>query len=65
MSRRSRRQRARASERQPSPAASQSPAHDEVDFREEYQYVLADLKRIGMLAAVMTAVLVGLSLLLP
>jgi len=37
----------------------------EVDFREEYRYVLADLKRIGMLAAVMVAVLVGLSLLLP
>jgi len=37
----------------------------EADFREEYRYVLADLKRIGALAAVMVAVLVGLSLLLP
>lgn len=43
----------------------QPVVQQEVDFREEYHYVLADLKRIGMLAAVMVAVLVGLSLLLP
>ncbi|MEA3345834.1 MAG: hypothetical protein U9Q78_06285 [Chloroflexota bacterium] len=39
--------------------------HQEVDFREEYRYVLADLKRIGALAVVMIALLVGLALILP
>lgn len=35
-----------------------------VDFATEYRYVIADLKRIGILAAVMLAVLVGLNLLI-
>lgn len=35
-----------------------------VNFQEEYQYVFTDLKRIGVLAAVMLAVLVGLNLFL-
>lgn len=35
-----------------------------VDFREEYQYVIADLSRIGILAAVMFIVLIALNLLL-
>lgn len=35
-----------------------------VNFREEYQYVVADLNRIGLLAAVMFAVLIALNLLL-
>ena len=35
-----------------------------VDFRQEYQYVVADLKRIGVLAAFMLAVLIALNLML-
>lgn len=35
-----------------------------VDLREEYRYVIADLRRIGILAAVMLAVLIGLNLIL-
>jgi hypothetical protein len=35
-----------------------------VNFREEYQYVIADLNRIGLLAAFMFAVLIALNLLL-
>jgi hypothetical protein len=54
----------RAARRPPAPELH-SVAQQEVDFREEYRYVLADLKRIGALAAVMVGVLVGLSLLLP
>lgn len=38
---------------------------NKVDFREEYRYVLADLKRIGILAAAMLAVLIALSFILP
>ena len=34
------------------------------DLGEEYRYVIADLKRIGIIAAVMLAVLVVLALLL-
>jgi len=53
----------RAAQRHP-PAESQPVPRQEVDFHEEYRYVLADLKRIGLLAAVMVAALVGLALLL-
>ncbi len=35
-----------------------------VNFREEYHYVLADLGRIGVLAAIMFAVLIALNLIL-
>jgi hypothetical protein len=35
-----------------------------VNFREEYRYVIADLNRIGLLAALMFAVLIALNLLL-
>jgi len=35
-----------------------------VNFKKEYHYVVTDLRRIGVLAAVMLAVLVGLNLLL-
>ncbi len=35
------------------------------DLREEYRYVIADLKRIGIIAIAMLAVLVALALLLP
>jgi len=64
MSKRSRRRasarrKARRTTRQPSPIAQQEP-----DFRDEYRYVLADLRRIGLLAAVMVAALVALSFLL-
>ncbi len=46
---------------------AQKPAamrRETVNFREEYQYVVADLNRIGLLAAVMFAVLITLNLLL-
>ena len=70
MSKRSRkrasaRRKARRTARRPRPPELQAVVHQEADFRQEYRYVLADLKRIGALAAVMVAVLVGLSLLLP
>jgi hypothetical protein len=45
------------------PAPEQTPKAA-VDFRQEYQYVVADLKRIGVLAAVMFAVLIALNLVL-
>lgn len=35
-----------------------------VDFRKEYQYVVTDLNRIGILAAVMFAILIVLNLVL-
>lgn len=34
-------------------------------FREEYRYVLADLRRLGILAAVMFVVLIALALITP
>ncbi len=34
------------------------------DLREEYRYVIADLKRIGVLAVIMLVVLIALALLL-
>ncbi|MFQ6101907.1 MAG: hypothetical protein ACE5OS_11840 [Anaerolineae bacterium] len=40
------------------------PAPQESDLREEYRYVIADLKRIGGIALVMLAVLIALALLL-
>jgi len=58
----------REGRRRPSSSAPHPPRREEeivVDFREEYRYVLADLKRIGILAAVMIGMLLGLSLLLP
>ena len=36
-----------------------------VNFREEYHYVLSDLKRVGILALIMFAVLVSLAFALP
>ena len=38
-------------------------ASKEVDLREEYRYVIADLKRIGVIAVLMLAVLIILALL--
>ena len=45
-----------------SAAQSVSPAAKEVDFKTEYRYVLADLKRIGIVAACMFATLIVLAL---
>ncbi len=50
-----------------SPAVTSIPARPApatTDLREEYRYVIADLKRIGVLAVMMLAVLVVLALLL-
>jgi hypothetical protein len=40
------------------------PGSQAADLREEYRYVVADLKRIGLIAAVMLAALVALAILL-
>ena len=45
-------------------APSARPASQESDLREEYHYVVADLKRIGVIALVMLAALIALALLL-
>jgi len=48
-----------------SPNIIQAPlASQESDLREEYYYVVADLKRIGVIALVMLAALIALALLL-
>jgi hypothetical protein len=47
----------------PTPTARTTPAQPS-DLREEYHYVMADLKRIAIIAAVMLVVMIGLALLL-
>ena len=46
------------------PASSAPSASAPVDLGEEYRYVIADLKRIGILAVAMLAVLIALAFLL-
>jgi len=47
------------------PAIQQSASSSrQVDFREEYRYILSDLQRIGILAAIMLSGLVILSFLI-
>jgi len=41
-----------------------APVAQTTNLREEYRYVIADLKRIGVIALVMLAVLIVLALLL-
>ena len=53
---------ATARRRQESTKAVPPPAR--VDLHEEYRYVIADLKRFGLLAVAMFALLIGLALLL-
>lgn len=48
----------------PTTLAAARPEPREVDLREEYRYVVADLKRIGIIAAVMLAVLIALAFVL-
>jgi hypothetical protein len=43
---------------------SSSSSSQEPQLAEEYRYVVADLKRIAVIAAVMLVVLIGLALLL-
>lgn len=45
-------------------AVSARPATQASDLREEYRYVIADLKRIGAIALAMLAVLIVLAFLL-
>jgi hypothetical protein len=45
-------------------AAPARPMSKVVDLREEYRYVIADLKRIGIIAVVMLAALIVLALFL-
>ncbi len=45
-------------------AAQVQSSTQSVDLREEYQYVITDLKRIGLIAAVMVVLLVALALVL-
>lgn len=46
-------------------ASRTTTAEAAVDFRKEYHYVLTDLKRVGILALAMFALLIGLAFLLP
>ncbi len=46
------------------PGASAESAGDASDLQQEYRYVLADLKRIGVIAVAMLAILIGLAVLL-
>jgi hypothetical protein len=48
----------------PLPAVQARPAVQVSDLREEYRYVITDLKRIGIIAVAMLAVLIALALLL-
>jgi hypothetical protein len=48
----------------PVAAVSIQPTPQASDLREEYRYVIADLKRIGIIAAAMLVVLIALALLL-
>ncbi len=48
--------------RQARAAVEQAP---EVDFSTEYHYVLSDLRRFGILAVAMFALLIALALILP
>jgi hypothetical protein len=43
------------------PRMSQQAAQSEVDFSEEYAYVVADLQRIGIIALAMLVILIGLA----
>jgi len=45
--------------------AQRRPVVRTTDLRDEYRYVVADLKRIGVIALTMLVVLVALALLLP
>ncbi|MHB1296286.1 MAG: hypothetical protein ACYC4R_15000 [Anaerolineae bacterium] len=47
------------------PAVKQAPKAEKVDFATEYHYVLADLRRVGILAAAMFATLIILAVTLP
>jgi hypothetical protein len=49
----------------PSVTATARPVLEVSDPREEYRYVIDDLKRIGIIAVAMLAVLIALALLLP
>ena len=49
----------------PLAAAPARPAPETTGLCEEYRYVTADLKRIGLIAVAMVAALVALALLLP
>jgi hypothetical protein len=48
----------------PSQTLSTSAASKEVNFAEEYHYVLADLKRIGITALVLLVLLIALAYLI-
>jgi len=48
----------------PPAVAPARPTSKVSDLREEYRYVIADLKRIGIIAVAMSAVLIALALLL-
>jgi len=65
-SRRSRRQSAKSKKAQPvrlsRPAAAAAPVEArDVDFRQEYHYVIEDLKRIGITAAALLVLLIVLA----
>ena len=53
---------ARRAPAQPTPWAASYASSSQVDFAQEYAYVIADLKRIGLIAASMLGFLFLLSL---
>ena len=64
-SRANRRKRAQtAKSRHTAPASTQKGKAEKLDFRAEYRYVLRDLRRMGLLAAGMFALMVVLALIL-
>jgi len=56
--------RASADAAAPPAAARAQQASEAPDLRQEYRYVIADLKRIAIIAVVMLAVLIALTLVL-
>ena len=64
-SRASRRQKAQATRsRQATPSRVRGRKAEKTDFRAEYRYVIRDLRRMGLLAAAMFALMVVLALIL-
>ena len=67
-SRRARRQARRVAQpvriSEPGPTLASGRAPDEVNFAEEYHYVIEDLRRIAIIAAALLVLLIALALLL-
>lgn len=64
MAKKVRRARRRRSESKQEAAAASPPRNSEDELREEYAYVIQDLRRVAILAAAMFILLIALNLLL-